>query len=500
MDEVQVQGARVLVVDDVLANIDILCQALETAKYQVMVASSGREALDLASRFAPDLVLLDVTMPDLEGFAVCRRLKEEAHTGAIPVIFLTARAETADLAEGFRAGGVDYVTKPFHKEEVLLRIQTHLEKAALVRALGDKNAALETRTRQLEEEMARREALTQERNRLAGRLSLVDQREAQRWRRGALVGRSPTLKKILGDLDLLQSAPHTSVLILGESGTGKELIARAIHAGSERREGPFVPVNCAAIPRELADSLLFGHRKGAFTGAEQDQIGYFELAHGGTLFLDEVGTLPLELQPKLLRVLEERAVLPLGARTPREVQVRVLAATNADLEVQAQKGTFRQDLYYRLARFVVQVPPLRQRREDIGLLARHFLQLFAVEMGIEPPEISPRAQVLLEQYEFPGNVRELKNIVERALIESRGAEIRPEHLPLLAAAPKNGLTIATLPFNLEQAELLLIQRALQHCEGNITAAARLLGVERTKIYRRLGRLEQLSTLPPLSPG
>ncbi|MBI2504692.1 MAG: sigma-54-dependent Fis family transcriptional regulator, partial [Candidatus Latescibacteria bacterium] len=422
----------------------------------------------------------------------CRQLKAAPETREIPVIFITARDEVEGVVAGFAAGGVDYVAKPFRQDEVLARVRTHLEKARLMQALQQKN-------RDLEAEIARREALTQERDHLAGRLSLASEREAQRWGLGALVGQSPTLKKILEDIDLLQGAPHTAVLILGESGTGKELIARAIHASSDRAEGPFVPVNCAAIPRELADSLLFGHRKGAFTGADQDQIGYFELAHQGTLFLDEVGIMPLELQPKLLRVLEERAVLPLGARQPRAVEVRVLAATNADLEAQAQRGSFRQDLYYRLARFVVQVPPLRQRREDIGLLVRHFLQLFAVEMGVEPPEISPPALALLEGYGFPGNVRELKNLVERALIESQGREIRPEHLPLLgAAAPKGELAIESLPFNLEQAELLLIQRALQQCGGNIMAAARLLGVERTKIYRRLGRLSQLP--PPHEPA
>jgi DNA-binding NtrC family response regulator len=258
-----------------------------------------------------------------------------------------------------------------------------------------------------------------------------------------------------------------------------------------------VPVNCASLPRDLADSLLFGHRKGAFTGAEADQAGYFELAHGGTLFLDEVGTLPLELQPKLLRVLEDHAVLSLGAREPRTVDVRVVAATNADLGVQAQQGAFRQDLYYRLAGFTVRMPPLRERREDIGLLVRHFLQIYAAEMGIEPPQISPQALAMLESHDFPGNVRELKNLVERALIESRGREIRLEHLPLLEALPAGSTGIEALPLNLEQAELLLIQRAMEQSGGNISGAARLLGIERTKIYRRL---EQLGKLPPRHPG
>ena len=489
---VDVSGSRILVVDDVPANVDVLRQALEAARYQVMVATSGEMALDLAGRFLPDLILLDVTMPGLDGFETCRRLKQEESTQAIPVIFLTARDDTADLVEGFRAGGVDYVVKPFQKEEVLVRVQTHLEKAGLVRALHDKNAALEA-------EIAQRQVVTRERNKLAGRLSLADEREAQRWGLGGLVGRSPTLKKIMEDIDLLQSAPHTSVLIEGESGTGKELIARAIHVGGPRRDGPFVPVNCSSLPRELADSLLFGHLKGAFTGADRAQDGYFELAQGGVLFLDEVGTMPLELQPKLLRVLEDHMVMPLGAREPRAVDVRVVAATNADLATQAEGESFRQDLYYRLARFTVRVPTLRERHEDIGLLARHFLQMFAVEMGIDPPEINARALALLEGYRFPGNVRELKNLVERALIESRGGEIRPEHLPLLGPStpPAGGASVEALPLNLEQAELLLIQRALKLSEWNISGAARLLGVERTKIYRRLDQIKKLT--PPDEP-
>jgi len=490
---VQLSGSRILVVDDTPANLSLMCQSLGIAGYRAMVATSGEVALDLAERFAPDMILLDVTMPGLDGFAVCRRLKQQEATRAIPVIFLTARDETADLLEGFRAGGVDYVTKPFQKEEVLVRIQTHLEKAGLVRALRAKNEALEA-------EIAQRQALTQERNKLQGRLSLADQREAQRWALGSLVGQSPTLKKVLDDIDLLQDAPNTAVLIVGESGTGKELVARAIHAGSDRREGPFVPVNCAAIPRELADSLLFGHVKGAFTGAEREQAGYFELAQGGTLFLDEVGLMPLELQPKLLRVLEDRRVLLLGAREPRRVEVRVLAATNTDLQAQIRAGAFRQDLYYRLAPFTVQVPALRDRKEDIGLLARHFLQVYALEMGIQDPMLSAEAEVLLGQYDFPGNVRELKNIVERGLIESRRGQVQPEHLHLTAAetAPAGAAAVEALPLNLEQAEVLLIKRAMAQSKGNISKAARLLGIERTKLYRYLGRIEQLS--PPTDPA
>ena len=480
---VDLSDAQILVVDDEPTNIDVLCQALEVADYQVMVASSGAVALDLAARYVPDLVLLDVVMPGMDGFEVCRRLKQAEATRSIPIIFLTGRDDTAALVEGFRAGGVDYVIKPFQEEEVLVRIHNHLEKAGLLRALSAKNAALEA-------EIAQRQKVTRERNQLADWLTLANQLEARRWGLDGFVSQSPIIKKILEDIGLLQNTPHTSVLIEGESGTGKELIARAIHASGSRREGPFVPVNCASIPGEMADSLLFGHVKGSFTGADKDHAGYFELAHGGTLFLDEVGTMPPALQPKLLRVLEERQVQPLGARELRAVDVRVVAATNDALAAQAERGGFRQDLYYRLAGFSVRVPPLRERREDIGLLARHFLGLFAGEMGIEAPDISAAALVGLEGYRFPGNVRELKNLVERALIESRGGEILPEHLPLLAA-PGEATAVDALPLNLEQAELLLIQRAMKQSDGNISAAARLLGIDRAKIYRRLDQLDKL---------
>jgi len=480
-------GSRILVVDDVPANLDVLCQSLEAAGYKVMVASSGEVALKLAERSVPDLILLDVVMPGIDGFETCRRLKQAESTRQIPVIFLTARDDTSALAEGFRAGGVDYVVKPFQKEEVLIRLQTHLERSRLALALAEKNAALEQRTRELEEEIARRQAITRERNHLSDHLSHLDRREAERWGLHGFVGQSQTLRQILDEVGLLQTTQHVSVLILGESGTGKELIARAIHNGSPRRQGPFVAVNCAAIPRDLTESLFFGHLKGAFSGAERDQAGYFELAHGGTLFLDEVGTMPAELQPKLLRVLEDGLVQPLGSREPRQVEVRVLAATNADLPQQIQEGRFRQDLYYRLARFTVRVPPLRERREDIPLLAAHFLQLLAAEMGIERPALSLAAQELLGKQDFPGNIRELKNVVERSLIESRGREIRPEHLHLAETAPAAVQPLPELPLNLEQAEQLLIQRALEKTGGNVSEAARLLGIDRNKIYRRLDR-------------
>ena len=277
------------------------------------------------------------------------------------------------------------------------------------------------------------------------------------------------------------------MLITGESGTGKELVARAIHHHSPRAAGPFVPVNCVAIPGELAESLFFGHTKGAFTGATADRKGYLELADGGTLFLDEIGDMPATLQGKLLRVLEDGEVTPVGASKSRRVDVRVLAATNADLPAKMAGGDFRQDLYFRLARYTVETPPLRERREDLPLLATHFLSVFASEMGMAAPAIETDALATLRTYPFPGNIRELKNVMERALILSGGQPITRGHLQLFQRSVEtNSLPspAGLLPLNLDAAEQELIRRALDETGGNVAEAARLLGVNRSRIYRR----------------
>ena len=293
----------------------------------------------------------------------------------------------------------------------------------------------------LEREMARRRVAEQRQQQAVNalekadeQLELISAREALRWGIEGFIGRSQTIRRILDDVRQVQAAGTTSVLITGESGTGKELIARAIHFGGRRSKGAFIPVNCSAIPAELAESTLFGHVRGAFTGASAERKGAFELADKGTLFLDEIGDMPLPLQAKLLRVLEDGAVTPLGGGRERQVDVRVVTATNADLRAQMEAGVFRQDLYFRLARFPVQLPPLRQRREDISLLAHHFLDLFAAEMGIPHPALNSEALSALEGYAFPGNVRELKNMIEYALIKSSGSPIGLAHLSFMDAA------------------------------------------------------------------
>jgi DNA-binding NtrC family response regulator len=467
-------GARVLIVDDVPANLDVLFEALEAASCKVLVATDGATAIEVAGREKPDVVLLDVLMPGLDGFATCRRLRSAPATRGIPVIFLTALDDTEEIVKGFRAGALDYIAKPFRKDEVLARIRTHVELRAGQRRLEQLNV-------RLEEEIARS-------RKLDSRLGVLARGEEARWNVAGFIGESPTMSAILGELARLRNADSVSVLISGESGTGKELVARAIHAGSARSGGPFVAVNCAAIPLELGESLLFGHLKGAFTGAEREQTGYFELADGGTLFLDEIGAMPAVLQPKLLRVLEDGLIRPLGAREDRRVSVRVVAATNAPMQ------SLREDLYFRLARFTVALPPLRERREDIPLLARHFAHLFAAEMGIDCPVLSEAALGELLRYPFPGNVRELKNAIERSLIESGGAALEPQHLrlraPSEAASPPAGqprppTSTEDMPARLADAELVLIQRAVERAGGNLSRAARQLGIDRNRIYRRL---------------
>jgi DNA-binding NtrC family response regulator len=336
-------------------------------------------------------------------------------------------------------------------------------------------------------------AIFQKAEGLVDRLSLMTRQESERWGIEAFVGKSAAIRKMLMDIRLLQRTPNTSVLITGESGTGKELVARAIHYGSDRSLQPFVAVNCAAVPAELADSMLFGHVRGSFTGAAADRKGCFETADKGTVFLDEIGDMPLTIQAKLLRVLEDKVVIPVGAIHGVKTNVRIVSATNASLESKIAAGTFRSDLFYRLATFPFILPPLRERAEDIPLLARHFSLKLSLEMGMPCPIFKEETLILLEKQRFPGNVRELKNRIERALIECAGKSIAPEHLHFhekpsagdsqhAAGGPAaNGSD--EIPLNLHAAERQLARRALAKSNGNVSAAAQQMGISRAKFYR-----------------
>ena len=473
---------KILIVDDVPANLRMLSALLEPEGYQIFSAPNGNIALKIATQAHPDLILLDVVMPGRDGFETCQCLKNDPSTVDIPIVFVTAKGETDNVVKGFTVGGVDYIPKPFEETEVLARVKTHLTNAQLTRALQQKNTELEA-------EIARREQTENALQRAGEQLSVISTQEAERWGIPGLVSQSATMQGILDQIRRLHHNDTTSVLITGESGTGKEMIARAIHHGGPRRKGPLLTLNCSAIPVDLAESTLFGHIRGAFTGANTDKSGYFELANNGTLFLDEIGEMPIQLQPKLLRALEEGLFTPIGATQEKQTDVRIIAATNVDFQTKIAAGEFREDLYFRLAGFPVHVPPLRERKEDIPLLVSHFLSHFTVEMRYaEKPAMSKDALTTLQSYAFPGNIRELKNIIERAMIESSGGEILPEHLhltPIQRNSPSNQDSTAGLPLNLQEAEVLLIQRALKQTDGNLTEAGRLLGVTRQTLWRKL---------------
>lgn len=378
MSESQIDSMqpRILIVDDVPANLKMLRDTLEPEGYEILGASNGETALRIADKALPDIVLLDIMMPNgIDGYEVCRRLKQNEVTADIPVIFITMKDEEESIVEGFDVGGIDYITKPFYEEEVLVRLENHLKISQLTKELLENNAELKEANEKLRQEIEKREQTEQALDKTEDalktaddQLQIISQQEAKRWGIDGFIGKSKSIGKILADVRRLQDIGTTSVLILGESGTGKELIARAIHFGGNRAKGAFIPVNCSTIPHELAESMLFGHVAGAFTGAKNRHKGYFELASSGTLFLDEIGGMPFELQTKLLRVLEDGCIMPVGSTNPKQVDVRILAATNADLQMKIAGGTFRQDLYFRLARFTVTVPPLRERKEDIPLL------------------------------------------------------------------------------------------------------------------------------------
>lgn len=422
------EAPLLLLVDDKPENLDILVSHLEGAGYDLAVALSGEDALNIVEQQNPSLVLLDIMMPGIDGFQTCLALKKITHIKDVPVIFMSALADTESKVRGFAVGGVDFVTKPFQREEVLSRINTHLTIQRQHLLLQNQNQSLQQLNQQLQAQIDKTKAVKKELDIVDHRLSALTQQEAQQWGIEAFIGHSPMITSVLQEVRSLQQVDRTNVLVLGESGTGKELISRAIHFGSNRKDKPFIAVNCSAIPADLADSEFFGHTKGAFTGAVSSRTGHFMDANGGTLFLDEIGDMPLALQAKLLRVLEDGQVTPVGGNTFSKANVRVVSATNMDLREKVKNNLFRQDLYFRLAGYGITLPPLRKRTEDIPMLARHFLQHLAGEMGKDNTSISDAAISALQRYDFPGNVRELRNIIEHALISCRMGTIKPAHL------------------------------------------------------------------------
>jgi len=437
---------KILIIDDDTSLRRVLEYNLQEEGYEVQAASSGEEGLYLFGQSRPDLVITDMKMSGMDGLMVLKAIKERSP--ATLLIIITAFGTVNVAVEAMKAGAYDYITKPFNRDELKLTVRKALQFSGL----------------------------TEENRRLKSELS--DKAEFR-----TMVGSSREMEKVF---EVIRKVADTeaAILITGESGTGKELVARSLHANSSRRDAPFVAINCAAIPRDLLESELFGHTKGAFTGAVRDKTGKFQLAEGGTLFLDEVGELPLELQPKLLRALQEKEVEPLGGTKVQKLDVRVISATNLNVDKATADGTFREDLYYRLSVIPLHLPPLRERRKDIPLLIRYFCS----KHGCEKVTFDKDALESMVMYPWPGNVRELENAVERMLIMRNSEAIGPGDLPdKFRMHNVIGGAVVRLPddgYSLEQLEQEVVVEALERNNWNQAAAARFLRIPRhTLIYR-----------------
>ncbi len=462
---------RVLVVDDVRNIRRMLDLVLRGDGYDVCEAETAEQALDLLGRSPVDLVVADLMLPGMSGLDLLRKLRADETTRELPVIVISGHATVKDAVEAIRLGAVDFFEKPLNRERILVSLRNALDKSRLQRRVDDYAVELGARYE--------------------------------------MIGDSPAMQRLYNEIERV-APTKASVLITGESGTGKELVSRAIHRLSLRASGPFVKVNCAAIPRELIESELFGHEKGAFTGAHQRKRGLFEQGHGGTMFLDEIGDMDLSAQAKLLRALQSGEVSRLGSEAMLHVDVRVLAATNKDLEREVTAGRFREDLYFRLAVFPIRTPSLRDRREDVRALADVFMAAFTRDNGLRPKRAVPEFFTALGRRQYPGNVRELKNVVERAVILSGDvitvADLPedPHHSPFDDAesdapppldAPEGGDAALgagddparrlTLREFRDRAERRYIVDVLASLEWNISRAAQVLGVERTNLHKKI---------------
>jgi DNA-binding NtrC family response regulator len=474
-----------MIVDDTPSNLGVLFECLHNAGFKVLAAQDGVNALGQAERAKPDLILLDIRMPGLNGYETCGRLKSAETTKDIPVIFMTALSDTQDKVKAFAVGGVDYITKPFQHEEVLARVRTHLNIQRLQRQLLEQNARLQQTIEAHQQAQATVRYLRDE--------IKTDHNFEE------IIGQSDALRRVLHQVDQVANTDST-VLVHGETGTGKELIARALHHRSSRRDQPLIKLNCAALPCELIESELFGHEKGAFTGATQKRKGRFELAHQGTLFLDEVSELSLEAQAKLLRILQEQEFERVGGVETLHINVRVIAATNRDLGIAIQQGVFRSDLYYRLAVFPVAVPPLREREGDIPLLAEHFLDKLARKLGKSFTGFTPASFDKLAQHTWPGNIRELHNVLERAAILSPGPSLEIDQTldNPLNLGDQHTSPSTTNTSTLEEVERTHIEQILVDThwviEGHRGAAA-LLGLNPSTLRHRIRKLGIRKPIP-----
>jgi DNA-binding NtrC family response regulator len=451
---------EILIIDDDISLRRVLEYNLLEAGYPVTAAASGEEGLHLFEEQRHQLVITDMKMPGMDGMQVLKSIKK---CSAETLVIIMTAFGTVDLAvEAMKAGAYDYITKPFNRDELKLTVAKALQFTGLVA----------------------------ENRRLQDRLSIREDFKS-------IIGNSAAMTDIFRIVEKVADS-DASVLITGESGTGKELVARSIHERSSRKNAPFITINCAAIPRDLLESELFGHVRGAFTGAVKDKPGKFLQADGGTLFLDEIGELPLELQPKLLRALQERVIEPVGGTVPLKLDVRILAATNLDLENALSSGGFREDLFYRIAVIPVHLPPLRERREDIPLLLRHF----CAKHGAAAVKFDAAATDALLKYHWPGNVRELENLVERSLILRNGDNLTLADIPVKVLgneSSRNCRKVINLPddgYPLEELEREIVIEALDRSGWNQTAAARFLRIPRHVLLYRMEKYK----IPARSPN
>ncbi len=456
-----VDTEKILVVDDELSMREFLEIMLTKEGYRVQTAVNGKKALDLAEREVFDLAIIDIRMPKMDGIETLIRLKEISPETVI--LMITAYASTDTAIRAMKQGAYDYITKPFKIEEIKMTIQKALEKKSL--------EAENTLLRQAVEE---------------------------RYRWGNIIGKSDKMREVFELIEKV-SPTKTNVLLSGESGTGKELVAKAVHYNSPRKNKPFIVLNCGAIPENLLESELFGHMRGAFTGAIANKRGLFEAADGGTIFLDEIGELPLPMQVKLLRVIQDREFTRVGGTDSIRVDVRIISATNKDIEEAVRKGEFREDLFYRLNVIQLKLPNLRERKEDIPLLAQHFLKVFSGELGKNIRQISPGGMKLLMKYDYPGNVRELQNMIERAVALEGSNVLTAQNLSsyvdeqhdltrseINLEIPKEGIDLEKAVENLEKT---LILKALEKTRGVKKRAAELLHINFRSMRYRLEKYQ-----------
>ena len=443
--------ARILIVDDEESTRELFAELLQRWGYEVDQTADGHGALKLAAETHPDVIISDLVMPKLDGLALVRALREEQPD--TPVVIITGKGTIDAAVEAVREGVFDFVEKPLDPARLRVILQRALEKKETLHEM----------------QVLRR------------RLGQVDSGVG-------LVGNSPPMRRAMELVEKVAPS-KASVVITGQSGTGKEMVARAIHQLSPRRDKPFIAINCSAIPATLIESEMFGHERGAFTGAEQRRLGAWELADGGTLFLDEVGEIPIELQAKFLRVLEEERLRRLGGKSEIAVDVRVISATNRELKDEIKGGRFREDLYFRLNVFHINLAPLKERHEDIPVLVQHFIDRFAREAGKKLHGVSPQAMKRLTDYGWPGNIRELRNTLERAVILCGSGVIEAEHLPSELAAGGGESAYLKLPYGLplREIEKEYILATLTRLQNNKARTAQALGISEKTLYNKLYR-------------